>query len=80
MTPKRQQIVEIIGPVSEETLNEVESVTPNREELLQAAAWVRNEADGLLSPDRPTPAGRVGLLVQILSRCDGDPFTRDPQG
>ena len=65
-------VVSILGPIDEIVIADIVATEASREELAQAWAWV-NSDEALISEGHHLPAGRVAVLVDLLTPEDDEP-------
>lgn len=62
----RDDVIKAIGEADDVAIAEIIGTGATAEELAEAQAWLAND-EALINAGRPSPSGRVGELVEILS-------------
>lgn len=69
---RHKDITDILGPVDEVLIADINHTGATVEELAQAWAWLHAD-EALLNEGRPLPTGRVAELVSLLEASELDP-------
>jgi hypothetical protein len=67
----RDEITATLGELDDMTVVEILSSGANADELAEARAWLAND-EPLMNMGKPLAAGRVGILVDILTRLEAE--------
>jgi len=67
MPLSRTDVIAALGPVDDILIAQVIASGASPQELAEAKAWLAND-EPLFNSGRPLAGGRVGQLVEILSR------------
>jgi hypothetical protein len=72
MVLTHDDVVSILGPIDEIVIAEIVATDASREELAQAWAWI-NSDEALIGEGRHLPAGRVAVLIDLLTPEEDEP-------
>jgi len=67
----KAEVVAALGRINDGTIAQIIATGATREELAEAYAWTAND-EPLMNAGRPRASGRVGRLVELLSRMQED--------
>jgi hypothetical protein len=65
----RADVEAVLGPIEDSLAADILKVGADRDELLEAYAWVSND-EAMMNAGRPLASGRVGQLIEILEAAD----------
>jgi hypothetical protein len=68
---RREDITDVLGPVDDALIAEINRIGPSRAELAEAWTWVTVD-EALINEGRPLPSGRVAELVALLEALEED--------
>lgn len=67
----RSDVTTALGEMDDVVVTEILDIGATPEELAEAQAWLTND-EAMMNSGRPLPAGRVGRLVEVLTRVMED--------